>query len=123
MARALVEGLACFLAENIALLEGLVGRTVGEIRAIGGGNRSPFLLRVKASMVRRPLLRVDVPEAVGTSAALIAGLACGRFATPEEAVASLDMPTTAVAPVPEWSDVYDEVYARYRQWATFAVNA
>ncbi len=123
VARALVEGLACFLAENIALLEGLVGRTVGEIRAIGGGNRSPFLLRVKASMVRRPLLRVDVPEAVGTSAALIAGLACGRFATPEEAVASLDMPTTAVAPVPEWSDVYDEVYARYRQWATFAVNA
>ncbi len=122
VARALVEGLACFLAEIVRLQEEVTGRPVGEIRAIGGANRSPFLLRVKASMTGRPVVRVDVEEAVGTAAALLAGLAAGYFASPEEALAGLHVEETRVQPEPAWAEAYRRVLGRYRAWLAATLN-
>ncbi len=123
VARAMVEGLACFLRDVVELLERVSGRLVQEVRAIGGTNRHPFLLRVKASMLGKPLMRVDIPEVVGTGAALLAGVAAGYFPTPEAALSSVQVRFQSIQPEPAWQDAYEEVFRSYRSWISAALQA
>ncbi len=122
IARGLIEGLACFTRDVIELLEQVSKHPVQEVRAIGGANRSSFVLRVKASMLGRAFVHVDIPETVGTGAALLAGIASGNFSTPEEALASLHLIKRAVLPIPEWQDVYEEVFRRYKRWVSVVLE-
>lgn len=118
MARAMVEGLACFTRDVVALLEEVSGRKVEEVRAIGGANRSSLLLRVKASVLNRAFVRVEIPEVVGTGAALLGGVVAGYFHTPEEARANVRGAETIIPPEPAWVDVYEHTFARYRAWVS-----
>ncbi len=123
MARALVEGLACFLADIVQHMERITAYPVQEIRAIGGSNRSDFLLRVKSTMLGLPVVRVDVPEAVGVGAALLAGVAAGYFASAEEALASVYIPEVRVLPHQEWRAAYRHVFWKYQVWVHATLTA
>ena len=121
LARALVEGLACFSANVITLFAPLVPQPLREIRAIGGGNRHPLVLASKAGVTGLPVARVGIAEAVGTSAAALAGIACGYFADAEEARSSMRLQLQRVAPDPQWTRLRQRVLERYRTWAAFVV--
>ncbi len=123
MARALVEGLACFLTDVIHLLEQVSGVRVQEVRAIGGTNRHPFVLRVKASMVNRPVARVEIPEVVGTGAALLGGVVAGYFPNSRAALENVRPRVAALSPETAWVDVYAEVYRRHQAWMRAALTA
>ena len=123
MARALVEGLACFLTDVVQLLERVSGTFVQEVRAIGGVNRDPFVLQVKATMLNRPIARVEVPEVVGTGAALLGGIVCGYFPDPVTAVNNVRVDVFTVPGEPQWRDTYTTVLRRYQAWIRAALTA
>jgi len=61
------------------------GITIRELRAIGGGAKSPFWLQLKADTTGLPVLSLKVSEAAALGAAILAGCAIGLFAHPAEA--------------------------------------
>ncbi|MDP6106925.1 MAG: FGGY-family carbohydrate kinase, partial [Candidatus Brocadiia bacterium] len=60
--RAILEGISYELKLNLEILA-QAGVEVTEFRAIGGGAKSDFWLQLKADMYRRPVVRLQVPEA------------------------------------------------------------
>ena len=113
--RAVLEGLAM---EARLVLEGMAD-IVGaprEIRVTGGNARNALLLKIKASVYRRPLSVMPVTEATTLGAALLAGLGAGVYPDLAAALDRLDTTPRIVEPDPVWADRYEAFYeAVYRQ--------
>jgi xylulokinase len=109
--RAVLEGLAFearLTIDDLARLPGL--RPLEQIRAIGGNTRNRLLLRIKASVYRRPIVAAEMAEATALGAALLGGLAAGVFSDLSSALAGLGAGAEAVAPDPEWRSGYETRY-------------
>jgi len=110
--RGLVESLGYAMREGI---EAIVAANVPEVRhivAIGGGSRSPVLMRIKADVTGRTVHVPEVTEAVAVGAALLAGLGAGVFTDVAHARASLRVRARRYAPDAATRDRYDQGYAR-----------
>jgi len=113
LARAVLEGVAFGLRDSLELLRGLgVEPAVG--RVSGGGARGGLWLRIVASVLGLPLERTAVEEGSAFGAAMLGGVAAGVFASAGEAVEACVRVRDRVEPVPEWTEPYEEAYARYR---------
>jgi xylulokinase len=62
------------------------GIAVRELRAFGGGAKSPLWLQTKADVYGKPVVAMDVSEAPALGVALLAGVATGVFSSVEEGV-------------------------------------
>jgi len=113
LARAVLEGVAFGLRDSLELLAEL-GIEPTAARVSGGGARSELWLRIVASVLGLPLERTAVEEGSAFGAALLGGVAAGVFASAGEAVEACVRVRERVEPVPEWSEPYEEAYARYR---------
>jgi xylulokinase len=113
MTRAVLEGVAHGLRDSLDLLAAL-GLRAEAARASGGGARSPLWLRICASALELPIERAVVEEGAAYGAALLGGVACGRFASVEEAVAACVRVTPAAEPDPAWAAAYAEERVRFR---------
>jgi xylulokinase len=113
MTRAVLEGVAHGLRDSLDLLAAL-GLRAEAARASGGGARSPLWLRICASALELPIERAVVEEGAAYGAALLGGVACGRFASVEEAVAACVRVTPAAEPDPSWAAAYAEERVRFR---------
>jgi len=112
--KALLEGITFELAENIARLEA-AGITIGDLRATGGGARSPVWLQLKADITGRAVTRVAVSEAGCLAAACLAGVGAGVFSSAGEAVAAVTRTAESYEPRPQVHAQYQETFARYRR--------
>lgn len=65
------------------------GISVQELRAIGGGAKSPRWLQTKADIFGKPVVAMDVSEAACLGVAILAGVATEVFSSIEEAVAHM----------------------------------
>ncbi|HUW14213.1 MAG TPA: FGGY-family carbohydrate kinase [Anaerolineae bacterium] len=65
------------------------GIAVRELRAFGGGAKSPLWLQTKADVYGKPVVAMDVSEAPALGVALLAGVATGVFSSVEEGVAQM----------------------------------
>ncbi|MHB8659275.1 MAG: xylulokinase [Solirubrobacteraceae bacterium] len=83
--RAVLEGVALGLRDVLVLL-GELGVRPGLARVSGGGARSDLWLSILASVLELPLQRVAVEEGAAYGAALLGGVAAGRWRDPHEAV-------------------------------------
>jgi len=111
--RAVLEGVAYGLRDSLELLRGLgVDAHVG--RASGGGARSDLWLRIVASVLDLPLERPVVEEGSAFGAALLAGVAVGRFSDVHEAVEACVRTRGLIEPEPSWREAYEAGYARFR---------
>jgi len=81
--RAILEGIACMLRENIDSLEacGITGR---EIRTLGGGARSRVWNAIKADITGREIVSMKQNESASLGAAMMGALAAGCFGSFEE---------------------------------------
>ncbi len=113
LVRAVLEGVAYGLRDSLELLRAL-GVEPQAGRASGGGARSELWLRIVASVLGIPIERTAVEEGAAYGAALLGGVAAGVFADAHEAVEACVRVRDVVEPVPEWQQVYDEGYARFR---------
>jgi xylulokinase len=115
--RALLEGLAYWLRENLQVIESCLGQPAdGEVLAIGGATRSRFWTQLKADVTGRPFRVPRLDESVALGAALLAGVGAATFADAEAAVRSLNVDSECFLPDPVASAAYQRRYeAIYRR--------
>ena len=78
--RAVLEGIAAdahLCAQAMAALAKAPPPTA--VRVIGGMTRNPLYLRIKASVLGRPITVIELPDAVAMGAALLAGIGAGVY--------------------------------------------
>jgi xylulokinase len=114
--RAAVEGVCYELKSNLLALESAVGSPVEVIYATGKVTQNDLWLQTKADVTGKRLRVPQLSETAGLGAALLAGLGAGVFATPEEAVASLEVKCREVEPhadrVAFYQTQYEVFYSR-----------
>jgi xylulokinase len=111
--KAILECLTFELRINLDYLE-RAGLPVRELRAVGGGAKSPAWLQIRADILGRPVRTLRVREAACLGAAVLAGAAAGVYASVDEGVARTVGTGEAFEPDRGRSDAYDVRYAVYR---------
>jgi xylulokinase len=114
IAKAILEGLTFELRINLDLLRG-AGITIHELRAVGGGSRSPLWLQLKTDICQTPLRVPQVTEAACLGAALLAGVAAGIYSDLATAVDQTVHLQQRIEPQADSVISYDTRYQRYRQ--------
>lgn len=112
MTRAVMEGVVFSLRQALDIMRGL-GVEVTEIRAIGGGGRSPLWRRLQADIYRLPVYKMSVEEGPAYGAALLAGVASGVYRDLEGASSRASVDGPAVEPDQHNSKVYEDYFELY----------
>lgn len=108
--RGLLESLSFWLRENLEKMQEIAGISVEKVVLIGGTTRLGLFCQLKADVLNRPVFLPEIPEASATGAALLAGLGCGLFRTPEDALAPVLGRRRILEPDPTRSAWYDHLY-------------
>ena len=82
----MLEGVSYGLRDSLELMRGL-GVPVDQIRALGGGARSPLWRQILADVFGVELVTVNVTEGAAYGAALLAGVGAGVYHSVEDACA------------------------------------
>ncbi len=112
--RAILEGLTYELRRNIEAIREY-GIEVSEIRAIGGGAKSDFWLKLKADITKTRVVAPDVTEAAALGAAALAAIGIGAYKDAEEAVNRIYRERKVYMPDEEAGRTYDEYYNTYKR--------
>jgi xylulokinase len=112
--RAILEGVALELRRVLEFIE-VCGIPATELRAVGGGARSPMWLQIKSNTTNRALVRPDVTEAPSLGAAMLAGVGTGIYRDFEDAVQSVYRERSRVEPDPDLVPLYDRQYQVYKE--------
>jgi len=112
--KAMLEGVTFEMRLNLDCLQ-QAGVEVEQLRAIGGGARSPTWLQLKADIFNRPVLALSVSEAACLGAALLAGAAIREYSDVAEAANQMVRVTKTYEPDPQMAARYDERFEIYRR--------
>ncbi|NMC82553.1 MAG: xylulokinase [Armatimonadetes bacterium] len=113
MARAVMEGVAYSLNDAFRIFREL-NVPLQEVRALGGGARSPVWLQIQADVTGLPHHRLNVDEGPAYGAAILAGVMAGTFQSVPEATDRFIRRTDSVEPNPARADRYAEAVSLYR---------
>lgn len=113
MTRSVMEGVAFGLRDSFELIRAAGNADLTEVRASGGGTRSPVWRQILADVLHAEVRTVATAEGAAQGAAMLAAVGAGWFSTAQEASAAwlrLDPPTMPSGSVA----VYSEMYESYR---------
>ncbi len=113
MVRAVMEGVTFGLRDSFEILRAMDLRVV-QVRASGGGARSPLWRQILADILDTEVVTMNVSEGAAFGAALIAGVGAGVFPTVEAACEATLAATTRTEPVAAHRRVYESLYGDYR---------
>ena len=113
LSRALLEGLALELCNNMTRFEALVGRCYPRVACIGGGSRNALWTQIKADISGREFVTRGSGENACLGAAMLAGLGARVYQNYDEAIGSLKVPRRVYRPDPEDSEAYAELLRRH----------
>jgi xylulokinase len=111
--KGLVEGLVFEISFNLKLLE-KSGIYITELRASGGGAKSDYELLLKASILEKPILRMDITEAGCLGTMILAGIGTDRF-TLDEAVSKFIKVKDGFEPDRKIREKYFDKFEKYKQ--------
>ncbi len=114
LTRAVLEGVAFGLKDSFTLIQNAGLGAIRQVRASGGGTRSPLWRQILADVLGAELVTVNTTEGAAFGAALCAGVAAGLFPTVEAACAATIRITGQTQPDPAASSAYADFYPRYR---------
>lgn len=112
MIRSVLEGVAYGLRDSLELLRAL-GIRVEQVRASGGGARSPLWRQILADVFNSEIALLNVSEGAAHAAALLAGVGAGVYRDVDEACASTIRVVDRIQPG-ENAQIYAEYYPIYR---------
>jgi xylulokinase len=112
--KAIREGATLHFVSGLTALVHL-GIDTTEFIASGGGARSDSGLQLRADILGVPFVRPRTTEAGMLGAAMLAGLATGRFATPQQAVAACVVRERVFEPDARRHALYREKHALFAQ--------
>ncbi len=113
-ARAILEGVAFCFRDCLDVIKSHNVR-IEEIRATGGGARSPFWMDIIVNANGHPI-RMMAANAGGASlgAAILGGVCAGVYGTVEEACADLVKKGSSIVPDKEKTEAYDRIVPFFR---------
>jgi len=111
--RAVLEGVSFGLRDSLEMIKGL-GAPIEQVRASGGGARSPVWRQIQADVFGAELVLVNVTEGAAYGAALLAGVGAGMYQSVDEAVAATVRITDRTTPISDNVKHYEKLYPIYR---------
>ena len=112
MTRAVLEGVTYGMCDLLELMRAL-GLSIGQVRASGGGARSPLWRQILADVFDTEIVTVNVTEGAAYGAALLAGVGAGVYGSVTEACETAIRVTGRTEPGPA-APVYADYYPRYQ---------
>jgi xylulokinase len=112
LTRAVLEGVTFGLRDSLELMRAL-GLRIEQVRASGGGARSPLWRQMLADVFDTEIVTVNVTEGAAYGAALLAGVGAGVYGSVAEACERTIQVTVRTQPGPA-APVYADYYPRYR---------
>jgi xylulokinase len=112
MTRSVLEGVAFGLKDSLELMRAVGVTGFDEIRATGGGSKSPLWRQILADVLEMPVMTTTTSEGAAQGAAMLAATGAGWFANVQDACRALVTAGDRVEP--SAADVYRERYAQYR---------
>ena len=113
LVRAVLEGVAFSLKDCYAIIQEQ-GLELEQMRATGGGAKSPFWRQIIADVLGVELVTTNAQEGPAFGAALLAGVASGVYASVQQACEATVRVVEHTAPRPELEGVYAKAYQKYR---------
>jgi len=113
LVRAVMEGVTFGMRDSFEIIREM-GIPIEEVRAIGGGARSPLWRKIQAAVYQVPLFGVKVDEGPAFGAALLAAVGRGVFRNVEEACARAVAVTEKVLPDEHLVARYERLYRIWR---------
>src|SRR5688500_6569784 len=110
--RSLIEGVTFGMRDALEIMRGM-GIDIREVRASGGGARSPFWRQLQADVYRSPIVLTNASEGPAYGVALLAGVGIGVWNGVEEACKRAIRTTQKIAPKKKSATLYDRYYAEY----------
>jgi len=112
--RAILEGVTYALRDSLNIIEGL-GVPVDQIRASGGGSRSPLWRQIQADMFGRPVVTINTEEGPAYGVALLAAVGAGAFKNVQEACAATIRVVKETSAQTAAKAHYDRAFPIYQQ--------
>jgi xylulokinase len=114
MIRAIMEGVTYSLRDSLEIIEGL-GVPVRQIRASGGGSRSPLWRQIQADCFGRKVVTINSEEGAAYGVALLAAVGAGAFSNIGEACAAAISVVQETSPDRAAKRHYDRAFPLYQQ--------
>ena len=115
--RAALEGLCFQLRKQIAAIGSAVGRTPRRLRVVGGGQKNPLWLQLKADITGLPIEITTNPEVTLLGVAILAGIGAGIYSGIDEALGQIRFSTDLVAPngaeVASYAERFERIYTQF----------
>ncbi|MBR3691830.1 MAG: xylulokinase [Clostridia bacterium] len=113
MLRAVMEGVVFSLNDCLSIIRGM-GIPTREIRASGGGGRSPLWRQMQADIFGKPIHTISSPEGPALGVALLAGVGTGVYASVPEACEASIRKVGCEKPNAAAKAAYKPYYALYK---------
>lgn len=114
MTQAMLEGVAFAIRDSFEVAKSL-GVSIPRSGICGGGAKSALWQTILANVLGIPLDTMVTEQGPGYGAAMLAMVACGRFASVRAAADALVRVRSTVEPDPELTARYEKRYAQFRQ--------
>lgn len=114
MYQAVLEGVAFAIRDSFEVAKSL-GIEIKASKICGGGAKSPLWRKIIANVLNIRLDIIESEEGPGYGGAMLAAVACGEYASVEEAAAKLVKVVDSVDPTAELAARYEERYQKFVQ--------
>jgi len=108
--RAILEGVAFMLRENIEFIESF-GIAIDQIRSVGGGANSDFWNQIKADVSGKQIIKMKHGEAASLGAAILGAVSCNFYDSVEQACEQLIDVNKSYSPNSANQTKYDKYYS------------
>ncbi len=114
MTQAVLEGVAFAIRDSFEVAKEL-GIKIEETKICGGGAKSPLWRKIIANVLNIKVNIIESEEGPGLGGAMLAAVACGEYASVEEAAAKIVKVIDTVEPDAALAAKYDEKYAKFKE--------
>lgn len=112
--RAIMEGVTYALQDSLQIFHEL-GVPIQEIRASGGGAKSPFWRQMQADVFGQPVTTINAEQGPAYGVALLAAVGAGAHPDVQTACGKAISVTATLAPQEENRAAYDRAYRLFRE--------
>ena len=113
LVRSVLEGVAFSLRESLEIIRGL-GVPVKEIRASGGGAKTPLWRQIQADVFGQDVVTINAEQGPGYGVALLAAVGAGAFKNVEEACAATIRVVSRTSHDKRRAKLYDQRFPLYQ---------
>ena len=114
MTQAVLEGVAFALRDSFEVAKSL-GIKIERTKICGGGAKSPLWKKIIANVLNVKVDVIESEEGPGYGGAMLAAVACGEYASVEEAAAKLVKVIDTVEPTEDLVAKYEERYQQFKE--------